>query len=80
MPATNCKQCGGTVAPDADKCPHCGTENFDDNPIKMILKLAYIGLGLYRSIHSLGAGRGGAGHGGVFEIGWVTGKGRVLSL
>jgi len=47
MPAINCKQCGGTVAPDADKCPHCGTENFDDNPIKMILKLAYIGLGLY---------------------------------
>ena len=47
MSATNCKQCGGTVAPDADKCPHCGTENFDDNPIKMILKLAYIGLGLY---------------------------------
>ena len=47
MPATSCKQCGGTVAPDAEKCPHCGTANFDDNPIKTILKFVSIGLAIY---------------------------------
>lgn len=24
----NCDYCGGVVAPDADRCPHCGTKGF----------------------------------------------------
>jgi hypothetical protein len=28
----DCSYCGGTVAPDADRCPHCGTTSFYKAP------------------------------------------------
>ncbi len=47
MAAIKCNQCCGVVAQDAKQCPHCGTENFDNNPLKLILKLVSIGFTLY---------------------------------
>lgn len=47
MSLIKCKQCNGTVATDAEKCPHCGTANYSDDPLKNILKWVGIGLTLY---------------------------------
>lgn len=39
--ATTCKICGGTVAPDAYRCPHCETEDFGDTPDLNRMLLGY---------------------------------------
>lgn len=48
MAIIQCKQCQGEVSDDAEKCPHCGSPNFQDlGKFEGFLKIAGIGLTIY---------------------------------
>lgn len=48
MSTIKCQKCNGTVAIDAERCPHCGTPAFSktSSVVSVIQKLCGLGLGI----------------------------------